>query len=121
MNPIRVYALLALFFWAVPGWAQGGPTEIVITGPHGRGHHKCYALQCVNRSPQETQGYLRNLARIVENDCSRRSQTYQQDRCEKAQDELAAAKDCYENQCSRATCRSRELNTNRCLSQPYFR
>lgn len=110
--------VLALFF--IEANAQDGPSSIRIEGPNGRGSFTCYAHACMDDSAQEKQSRLRNLQNIVEQDCNARSSTFRQERCDKARDEHAAARSCYADYCSRATCRTSDYSSKKCISSRYF-
>jgi hypothetical protein len=116
----RKIAIVGLFFTGF-ACAQDGPSEIRITGSNNLGQFTCYATACLDDSISEKQARLRNARNVVEIDCNTRSSSFVQRRCDKSKDEYSSMETCFADVCARATCRTSEVGSNKCVSRSFFR
>ncbi len=101
-------------------FAQEGPSTIVIEAPNKGYPFRCHAHLCFYPK-QAKQLMIDRAEQIRAQACNRRSDTYSAPRCAGDTEHADATKQCFQDLCSNADCKTKDLTTGKCLSPAYFR
>ena len=99
--------------------AQDGPNTIEIRLQHSKYPFTCYASSCME-SDKERQSRVRLAETVARNSCSVNMTGGNLISCEKDKEAYEATKQCQQELCRAATCRSTNLTTGKCVSPAYF-